>query len=116
MCTSGTANFWYNHVLSGDNVRERPYANIYPRLTTKSNTFTVHYRVQTLQKLKNDPNQSQWVEGRDQILGEYRGSSIVERYIDPSDTTIPDYATASNPPSLDSYYKFRVLSTKRFTP
>ena len=38
------------HYLTGDNSRERIYATIYPRLTTKSNTYTVHMRVQNSRK------------------------------------------------------------------
>ncbi len=48
--------FWSNHLLTGDNLRERPYANIYPRLTTKSNTYTVHYKVQALKNPGDEPS------------------------------------------------------------
>ena len=40
--------FWEKHRLTGDNTKERPYANMQPRLTTKSNVFKVHMIVQTL--------------------------------------------------------------------
>ena len=70
--------------------------------------------VQVLKKNRAS-DQAQWVEGKDTVLSEYRGSSMVERYIDPSDTALPDFAT--NPAAtLDAYYKFRVLNTKRFAP
>ncbi len=107
-----------NGALTGDNVRERPYANIYPRLTTKSNTFTVHYRVQTLKHVPPTPAHlaQNWVEGGDVVTGEYRGSSTLERYLDTSDPTLPDYATAASPPPIDNFYKFRVLETKEFRP
>ncbi|MFV0338373.1 MAG: Verru_Chthon cassette protein A [Chthoniobacterales bacterium] len=107
--------FWKNNLLTGDNSRERPYTNIYPRLTTKSNTFRVHIRVQTLQNRPSDPP-NKWTEGHGQITSEYRGSVLVERYVDPNDTAIPDYATASNPAPLDRFYKFRVPLTKQFNP
>ncbi|MDD5348726.1 MAG: Verru/Chthon cassette protein A, partial [Chthoniobacteraceae bacterium] len=107
------ATFWSTHRLTGDNTRERPYATIYPRLTTKSNTFTVHMRVQTLKKLKNTAPAT-WDEGRDVVVGEYRGSQTIERYVDPNDSTLPDFATDSSK-SLDDYYKFRVLYTKQFS-
>jgi uncharacterized protein (TIGR02600 family) len=100
--------------LTGDNERERPYASIYPRITTKSNSYTVHFRVQTLKKVPST-NATQWVEGQDQIVSEYRGSSLIERYVDPGDTTIPDFAT-SGTSTLDNYYKFRVVNSKRFAP
>ncbi|HEY8967069.1 MAG TPA: Verru_Chthon cassette protein A, partial [Candidatus Methylacidiphilales bacterium] len=104
-----------NGALTGDNARERPYANLYPRLTTKSNTYTVHYRVQMLKKaVSTDPGG--WTEGKDTVSGEYRGSSIIERYLDTSDTTLPDYATAAKPKPIDAYYKFRVLESREFRP
>ncbi len=111
----GMQDFWKASQLVGDNSRERPYADIYPRLTTKSNTYTVHYRVQTLSKTRSTPD-NQWVEGKDAITGEYRGSSTIERYLDTNDKTIPDYATASNPKPIDNFYKFRVLETRQFAP
>jgi uncharacterized protein (TIGR02600 family) len=108
------SNFWNNYRLTGDNSRERPYATIYPRLTTKSNTFTVHFRVQTLRKTKTtDP--AKWVENRDVVEGEYRGSQMIERYVDPNDGNLPDYALPAATP-LDAYYRFRILNSKKFTP
>lgn len=113
------ATYWQSHQLTGDNSRERPYANIYPLLTTKSNTFTIHFRVQTLQPLQGSAaSPTTWREGTDAITGEYRGSQTIERYVDPN-VTLPDYAAASNPTSstpLSSYYRFRVVSTKQFSP
>ena len=113
-------NLWYgsDFAMVGDNARERPYADIYSRLTTKSNTFTVHYRVQTL---ANPPaaNQAQWSEAAGVVTGEYRGSTTLERYLDPNDTTIPDYAGDSSPltdKSLDSCYQWRTVSNTAFAP
>ncbi|MEI9998882.1 MAG: Verru_Chthon cassette protein A [Verrucomicrobiota bacterium] len=108
--------FWSTHRLTGDNSREKPYADIYPRLTTKSDTFMVHYDVQTLQKVtSSDP--TVWDEAKDQVTGEYRGSTTIERYVDPNDTTLPDFADPSNATvALDKWYKFRVVSNKQFAP
>ncbi len=58
---------------------------------------------------------------KDAILGEYRGSALIERYIDPTDLAnpLPDYAQASNPlgeKPLGTFYKFRTLESKRFSP
>ena len=111
--------WWYNgkgttrKSLTGDNMRERPYDTLYPRLTTKSNSYTVHFRVQVLKKIPGT-SATQWVEGKDIVASEFRGSSLIERYIDPSDPNLPDFATTSAA-TLDSYYKFRVVSTKKFT-
>jgi hypothetical protein len=63
-----------------------------------------------------------WTEGKDVIVGESRGSTIIERYIDPSDPSIPDYAPGSTTdptqitPALGSLYRWRILTTKQFTP
>ncbi|GAT34677.1 Verru_Chthon cassette protein A [Terrimicrobium sacchariphilum] len=108
---------WYgdDFALVGDNVRERPYADIYPRLTTKSNTFTVHY---TVQALKNPPANApdKWTEGKGQVVGELRGSVTLERFLDPANTNIPDYAANPSAPNLDNYYQWRVLENSTFSP
>jgi uncharacterized protein (TIGR02600 family) len=119
-------NFWTVNGNTGDNLRERPYANIYANLTTKSNTYTVHFRVQSLRKVPAT-NAAQWDNVHDQVVSEYRGSSTVERYVDPDDTTLPDFAQPQYAnSSLGNYqdasgnthnaYKFRVVATKQFTP
>jgi uncharacterized protein (TIGR02600 family) len=111
---------WWNRMtLTGDNARESPYNDIYPRLTTKSNVFQVHYRVQLLRKARSsDPDI--WDEDKDQVAGEQRGSAIVERYIDPSDRSMPDMANPNqfNNPSynLDRYYRYRVVQRRQFAP
>jgi uncharacterized protein (TIGR02600 family) len=115
------AAFWNGNRLTGDNLREKPYVDLYSRVTTKSNVFNVHIRVQSLKKARNTPA-DQWVPGKDLVLSEYRGSSIIERYIDPNDPRLPDFASlfASDPNNeqlnIDQYYRMRVVSTKTFTP
>jgi hypothetical protein len=107
------------------------------RLTTKSNTYNVHYRAQVIRQSplspvnpgmrRTDAEFAIFDSSVDKMVGEYRGSSIVERYIDPNDTRIPDYAARSGgsldlgrPPAtmetLDKFYRFRVVSEKRFAP
>jgi uncharacterized protein (TIGR02600 family) len=118
---SAVRSWWDNYKLTGDNMRERPYAMIYPRLTTKSNSYTIHMRVQELQKIKNDPNQATWVEDQDQVRAEYRGSATIERYIDPNYVApngdkLPDFADASTTQTMDDFYRFRVVSVKQFAP
>jgi uncharacterized protein (TIGR02600 family) len=108
-------DYWSTRRLTGDNSRERIYATLYPRLTTKSNTFTIHFRAQALKKVAGTAADV-WEEGRDQITGEFRGSQTVERYIDPNDTRIPDYANASEETPISSFYKFRVVQAKQFAP
>jgi hypothetical protein len=87
--------FWKYNALTGDNLREKPYTDLYPRLTTKSNTFTVHYRVQTVRQRPYPGAASNaaamaawykiWDEKRDQVISEFRGSTTIERYLDPQD-------------------------------
>jgi uncharacterized protein (TIGR02600 family) len=108
---------WYgdDFAMVGDNVRERPYANLLGRVTTKSNTFTVHYTVQSL-KVPSQQPQDVWVEGKGAVLSEYRGSTSLERYLDPNDNRIPDYATDPGAPSLDRFYNWRILENRQFAP
>lgn len=108
---------WYGNdfALVGDNVRERPYADIYPRLTTKSNSFTVHFTVQALKNPSSNP--TQWNEDRGAVLAEYRGSTSLERYLDPNDSNIPDYGDGTDPTTktpIDKFYKWRIISNDSF--
>jgi len=113
--------------LTGDNVRERPYVHLYPRLTTQSDTYTVHFRVQSLRQVsvgrKSSADWSVWNESSDKVDGEERGSRTIERTIDPTDPTLPDFAglkdafgttvSASDPVLMpDKYYRYRVISSK----
>lgn len=102
------AAFWQQNQLTGDNLRERPYAEIYGRLTTKSNTYTVHVRAQSIQKAPGTPP-DEFVPGRDQITGEYRGSHTIERYLD------PNIETYNESEQLGPYH-FRVVNVRTFDP
>ncbi|MEI8293442.1 MAG: Verru_Chthon cassette protein A [bacterium] len=107
-------NFWSSNLNTPENLREKPYANLYALLTTKSNTFTVHIRAQALRKVPGTAA-DQWVEGRDRVVAEERSSTLVERYIDVDDGTLPDFATVSTA-LLSKYTRMRILSTRRFNP
>lgn len=108
--------YWDRFRLTGDNSREMPYNHLYPLLTTKSNAYTVHMRTQVLKKVRATAA-NVWDEERDLVLSEYRGSSVIERYIDPDDSrfkeTHPNYANPDTT-SIEGLYRFRVLSTKKF--
>lgn len=118
--------FWGSHKLTGDNSLERPYDYLYPRLTTRSNTYTVHVRVQSIQQAKNAPDKAQFIDGRDTVSGEFRGSFIIERYLDPDNAGfyVKDKATGvmrkttdeNDPAAMLGPYCFRVISSKQFTP
>ena len=116
-------DFWKEHSLTADNVKERTYTNIYPRVTTKSNVFKTHMIVESIQKVRSvahdvfDPE-------RDQITGRWRGSAVIERNIDPAKIepgpgSVPDYF--QDPkfnvlPSMEAFYAYRVLDIKEFNP
>jgi uncharacterized protein (TIGR02600 family) len=117
--TQNITAWWAANSFTADNERESPYSSIYSRVTTKSNTYTVHWRVQSLRKGPGDP--TKWTEGTGRVASELRGASVIERYISPN-TTLPDYAT--NTPAkagapvqpMSYYYKWRVNSETYFQP
>jgi hypothetical protein len=117
---SALSNFWRTNSLTGDNTLERPYSYIYPRITTRSNTYTVHVRVQTLKQVKRSPGSDDFIDGKDQITGDFRGSFVIERYLDPNSAGF--YRTDGTPtdekdPSATlGPYRFRVVSSKQFAP
>lgn len=84
-------DFWKTHRLTGDNTKERPYANLYPRLTTRSNVFRVHFIAQSLRKAASAPA-DRWVTGTDIVAGTVRGSALLRRSLEESSPGIPDYA------------------------
>jgi uncharacterized protein (TIGR02600 family) len=116
---AGMAAFWTANALTGDNTRERIYTTLYPRLTARSNTYTVHFRVQALRKIPGS-SAGTWTEGRDQVAGEYRGSTTIERFINASNPRIPNYAAQPDQipdlDPLDNFYKWRVLQNRQFAP
>jgi hypothetical protein len=115
-------------------MREKPYSDIYPRITTKSNSFTIHYRVQTLSQFTrssrgtaraDDDAYLQWDEDRDSVVGELRGSTSIERYLDQEhrrfrrlhaetrkrgDYVDPDLE------SLEPLHRIRVVESRDFSP
>jgi len=113
---SSAAELWSAFPLTGENIKERPYATIYPRLTTKSNVYNVHYRVQVLRK-RPGSDADLWDEAKDKVIAQRRGNSIIERYLDMNRTGIPDYAaTNSVGLSAETLYRFRILSNQEFNP
>jgi uncharacterized protein (TIGR02600 family) len=134
--STNISNWWYANPgttrkgFTGANTRRRPYTAIYGNVTTKSNTYQIHYRVQTLKQTTaahGSGNLSTWIDPSqggvtDKVVAEQRGSAVIERYINPSDSTLPDFTTnvsssgVVSGPSMDSYYRFRILNAKQFTP
>lgn len=112
--------------LTGDNTKEAPYANLYPRLTTKSNVFKVHFTVQTLQKARStavnkfDPK-------FDKVTSEYRGSAVIERALDMTNPNLQQIMYLTDPDvfastaaglrkRLDYFYNYRITEIKQFAP
>ncbi len=115
------SGFWSTHRLTGDNSREAPYNDLYPRLTTRSNTYTVHVVAQALRQKAgaNTADWSRWQEGKDSIEAEWRGSFTIERYIPEGESqqVVPDFAGPTPPSeSLAGKYRLRTLRTKQFSP
>jgi len=114
---AGLAAWWADKSkLTGDNSLESPYATLVPRLTARSNTYTVHV---TAQSLAPGPGVVGWREGRGRVTAEWRGAISVERYVDPNDSRFtgpgaPNFLSGTQP--VGPYYRFRVLGTRRFNP
>ena len=113
---STLSTFWADKRTTGDNSREQPYASLLPRLTAKSNSYTVHV---TAQALAPGPGVVGWQEGRGKVLSEWRGAYTIERYVDPNDARFtasgaPNFLSGTQP--VGPYYRFRVLGTRRFNP
>lgn len=117
--------YWKHNDLTGDNTRERPYANLYQKFTTRSNTFRVYFTAQTLRKARSLPP-SQVDTRRDTVTSEFRGSALLERYLDfsPAGTVALsrfDYGdgtslTGTGRKSLESFYHYRIIEMKQFSP
>jgi uncharacterized protein (TIGR02600 family) len=120
---------WYgdDFAMVGDNVRERPYTHLHNKLTTKSNVFTVHYRAQALQKSRAAGASAPTVfdtGAGDRVAAEERGATTFERYLDPNDPRIVDPdeippggdPARKDAPSLEKFYRARIVNTSVFNP
>ncbi len=105
------ASFWLANRFTADNQREEPYTYLYPRLTTRSNTFSVHYRVQALSRQFSTNPASR--NSANAILGELRGSRTIERYID-LEAVDKDFATDTSGATVEDYYRFREIGARSF--
>ena len=110
--------FWnIDYAQTGDNQRERPYAHIFPRLTTKSNVYTVHMRCQAIRKAPGS-KADEFDEKKDTVVSEYRGQATIERFIDPNDRNLEKYDefNVDGDGKIDPYYRYRVINVKQFAP
>lgn len=83
--------FWQEHALTGDNVRERPYANLHAMLTTRSNSFQVHVKAQMIEK-SSETSPGEFDPELDAIADTWSGKGQIQRFIDPEDDRISDVA------------------------
>ena len=87
----GMKRYWREHALTGDNVKERPYANLHSMLTTKSNSFTVHVIAQTIAK-SPDSAADGFDPDLDVVVSSWQGTGHVHRRLDDDDERLPDFA------------------------
>ena len=98
-------DFWKAHRLSGDNTLERPYAGLYSRLTTRSNAFRLHYRIQTITKGAGSlPNR--FDRDKDTIAKDHRGSKVIERVLRSQDLPnyLDDRKDLASTPRAEAFY------------
>ncbi len=113
-------SFWAAHNLTGDNTLERPYANLYAKLTARSNVFRVHVRAQVIQKARSSPSDT-FDPQLDTVRGEYRGETLFERYLPPNaptsvqGSTYPDAVTTPGAPPIDALHRYRIIDHRRFS-
>ena len=74
-----------------------------------------------LKKSPNSTTQTTWADGTDKVISTYRGSTTIERYVNPRDPGLPDYASITTLPptganALPNFYKFRILGERQFNP
>ena len=107
--------YWEKHKLSGDNTLERPYAGLYPRLTTRSNHFRVHLWIQTLKKSTETPIDT-FVQGQDRVTSNYRGSTLLERVLDLEKAAAHNYLRdlAHRLPRLETCCRSRAVRSELF--
>lgn len=101
--------YWKQHRLTGDNSRERPYAHIHSRLTTRSNTYRVHFIAQSLTKARSSAPDTFDLE-KDTVSATHSGSATLRRRLDLENPKLPDYMsnTAGNAKPLDHFYQWEV--------
>ncbi len=115
--TKGTAatmkDFWNRHRLTGDNSKERPYAHLLPRFTTRSNVFRIHFIVETIQKARTSDH-VRFDPAKDKITASQRGSCLIRRWLQTEDADLPDYTKAADAPPLSEFYRWRTEAFTRF--
>ncbi len=102
-------NFWGSHRLTGDNSKERPYAHLYSRLTTKSNSFRLHYVVETLKKARSS-DAARFDLDKDRVTARQQGTCLLRRHLDYKQAGLPNYLVDANAKSLTNFYRWEILA------
>jgi len=83
-------------------------------------TVAIIWTSMTVQALKKarDTAYDQYEPGIAQVLSEYRGSAIIERFIDPNKEDIPNYTKDLKHArkSMDYFYQYRVVNVLHYQP
>ncbi len=114
---SGTSwrQFWDRHRLSGDNTLERPYAGLYSRLTTRSNAFRLHYRIQILNKNERSAP-DRFDPEHDSVVSDHHGAKVIERKLNNESPDLPNFLSTAgkfrNRSRLESFYQVIVRDVK----
>lgn len=109
--TRSASGFWSGRRVTGDNMRERPYNALYPRLTTRSNTFTLYVKAQALRQTASTLREAAetFTEGRDVVEGEFQAAYTFERYLDPNAPAPESDLTPPGP------YRIRVINQRNLS-
>jgi len=89
--------FWARHRLTGDNTKERPYATLYPHLTTKSLSYDLHVVAEPILKSPDSPADT-FKPGIDTVGPRVRRTVTIKGRIDPHHPGLPNYARAGETP------------------
>lgn len=98
--------YWSRHRLTGDNTRERPYAHLYSRLTTRSNSYRVHFIAETIVKARSTAPDT-FDPARDRVTATRQGSAHLRRRLHLDHPALPDYLTQDDAPALDHFYHWQ---------
>lgn len=115
--TANINEFWAKHRLTGDNSKERPYARLYSRFTTRSNSYRIHFVAQCIKKARSTPANT-YDPVRDRLTATFRGSRLLRRTLDMNDPRIPDYLSTTSPTSqptrpLDECYVWSLSAVEK---
>ncbi len=102
-------SFWETHRLTGDNTKEKPYAHLLPRLTTRSNAYRVHFIAESLVKSRQTAADT-FDPSHDRVTARKQGNTLLRRRLNLDHPDLPDYQTAGRTQPLDGFYEWN-LST-----